>query len=103
MNRRLIAIVAAAVLVMLYMAYGSCGCGKVSEVPEVPEDVPSPEDPVQLSEVNELAALPNPAKLAPGALFEPTVAPFRIQSRSTEYIPSGNTDTMARGKITYNK
>ena len=96
-------VVAAVVLVMLYMASGSCGCGKVPEVPEVSEgDIPE-HVPVELSQVNELAALPNQGKLAPGALFEETVAPFRINSGSTEYIPAGNTDTLARERVSYNK
>lgn len=104
MNRRLLVMVAAVVLVMVYVAYSSCGCEKAPEekAPEekAPEDDPSP---VQLSEQGELAALPLGAKLAPGAVFETPDEPYRINACVPVRIDPMNTDTIARQKIMYNK
>ena len=82
MNRRIVAmVVAAVVLVMLYMASGSCGCGKVPEVPEVSEgDIPE-HVPVELSQVNELAALPNQGKTRPRCAFRGDCRTFPDQFR----------------------
>ena len=103
MNRRLLVMVAAVVLVMVYMAYSSCGCEKAPEE-KAPEEKASEDDPspAQLSQQGELAALPM-GKLAPGAVFETPDDPYRINACVPVRIDPMNTDTIARQKIMYNK